>query len=373
MFKSLTKLTKDIGLLTVALTLALVANFAYGQWADPTGAPPTNNAAAPVNVGISNQIKDGGLGVNALSVFGSAYIQGSDPANLPKGVVTLEVDGIVGATAYCDQNGQNCLSLGTANTGTGLGESQQWYNVTASRSPGVSYQNTTGRPIQVCINGAGSDQKIQVSSNNSAWLSIGQLGTSGLYSNGSCFVVSDAHYYRIAPGGGALDMNAQVWSELRSELSGPQRYTFVTQMSALWTDPAFRAWWGPGVALPSGGWRDNAGWNIRYYTDPVKNQWKVDTRDKLCSYMMTNGSYINGTAVGADYGSDQNNVAYYWNAATGQWATELHSDNSAIDVVRLNCVGDSVSTQGQWWLLSNRLEAPCDRYRCNPYPAPPMR
>ena len=43
-------------------------------WTGPTATPPNNNVAAPINVGIVDQIKNGGLGVNSLAVFGNAII-----------------------------------------------------------------------------------------------------------------------------------------------------------------------------------------------------------------------------------------------------------------------------------------------------------
>ena len=70
---------KQVGVLTTALTLALVANFAYGQWADPVQAPTGGNIAAPINTGSTLQVKDGALGVDQLSVFGSATVESNSP------------------------------------------------------------------------------------------------------------------------------------------------------------------------------------------------------------------------------------------------------------------------------------------------------
>lgn len=39
-------------------------------WAPPTAAPASNNTETPVNIGTNDQIKNGGLGVDALSVVG---------------------------------------------------------------------------------------------------------------------------------------------------------------------------------------------------------------------------------------------------------------------------------------------------------------
>jgi len=52
---------RSVGFLTIALTLALAANFAYGQWANPTTTAPGGNVAAPVNISSANQIKTGNI------------------------------------------------------------------------------------------------------------------------------------------------------------------------------------------------------------------------------------------------------------------------------------------------------------------------
>ena len=102
---------KQIGLLAVALTLALAANLAYGQWADPTGAPPTNNAEAPINVSADYQAKLGDLGavrersdqycdaagLNCFTPTGSTTISrgGTDPEVKSTGIITNWPDAVI--------------------------------------------------------------------------------------------------------------------------------------------------------------------------------------------------------------------------------------------------------------------------------------
>jgi len=50
------------------------ASFTVFAWTGPTAAPPGNNVSAPVNVGTVDQIKEAGLGLDALAVFGNAII-----------------------------------------------------------------------------------------------------------------------------------------------------------------------------------------------------------------------------------------------------------------------------------------------------------
>ena len=63
-------------ILTIILTAALSVNYLFAAWVGPTQAPPGGNTSTPIHVGSTNQVKDGGLSVNALSVFGNGWFQG---------------------------------------------------------------------------------------------------------------------------------------------------------------------------------------------------------------------------------------------------------------------------------------------------------
>jgi len=63
-------------ILTIILTAALSVNYLFAAWVGPTQAPPGGNTSTPIHVGSTNQVKDGGLSVNALSVFGGGWFQG---------------------------------------------------------------------------------------------------------------------------------------------------------------------------------------------------------------------------------------------------------------------------------------------------------
>ena len=64
-------------ILTIILTAALSVNYLFAAWVGPTQAPPGGNTSTPIHVGSTNQVKEGGLSVEALSVFGSGYFQGN--------------------------------------------------------------------------------------------------------------------------------------------------------------------------------------------------------------------------------------------------------------------------------------------------------
>ena len=71
MRKNLTKFL----LLVIAFTFALSINYIFAAWTGPIQAPPGGNTPTPVHIGTTNQVKDGGLGLNALYVFGNGYFQ----------------------------------------------------------------------------------------------------------------------------------------------------------------------------------------------------------------------------------------------------------------------------------------------------------
>lgn len=92
-----------------------------------------------------------------------------------------------------------------------LGVGQTWTDFSSSgRSANTSYRNTTGRPIQVAISGAivGAEGRIQVSSNNSTWISVGNIGQSGAFRAGGAPIVPNLYYYRATNG-------FDEWAELR--------------------------------------------------------------------------------------------------------------------------------------------------------------
>jgi hypothetical protein len=70
-------------LFSVALILfsALLIAAKIFAWTGPTAAPPGNNVAAPINVGIVNQIKNASLGLNGLAVFGNTLLGGTGGSN----------------------------------------------------------------------------------------------------------------------------------------------------------------------------------------------------------------------------------------------------------------------------------------------------
>ena len=72
--------TRLIAILAAPLAMLLTFTVA-AAWTDPTEPPPNGNVAAPINVGTTGQVKNGGLGVNTLTVFGNSLFGGAAGSN----------------------------------------------------------------------------------------------------------------------------------------------------------------------------------------------------------------------------------------------------------------------------------------------------
>lgn len=73
--------THQLSSLVMMLAVLLVVLFSVNllfAWTGPTTAAPAGNTPAPVNVGTADQIKDGGLSLDALAVFGNIIVSGTN-------------------------------------------------------------------------------------------------------------------------------------------------------------------------------------------------------------------------------------------------------------------------------------------------------
>ena len=87
-----------------------------------------------------------------------------------------------------------------------LGWGQTWQDVAGSRTSGTSYQNTTGRPIQVAVRSSNTAMTFQVSSDNSTWVTVTTTATNS--PSGFACVIPASWYYRATGG-------ISYWTELR--------------------------------------------------------------------------------------------------------------------------------------------------------------
>ena len=130
----------------------------------------------------------------------------SQPSELSQAQVEDDVSTVFGLVS-----GQRLAQAVAANT-SGLGVGQTWQDMSASRSIGTSYQNTTGKPISVSVSGygtAGGVPMAQVSVDGSTWVSV--VWRSDAAVNTASFIVPDGGYYRIVN----LTAVSGGWAELR--------------------------------------------------------------------------------------------------------------------------------------------------------------
>jgi len=121
----LKQILKNVGVIVAGILVLSVTSF-VSAWTAPTAVPPADNIAQPLNVSSTGQLKAGGLSLNTLAP-GAAnallipYGKIGFGDNTPDGSLKLDVEGPIGATTYCDQNGANCKTTsqmgGTTITG----------------------------------------------------------------------------------------------------------------------------------------------------------------------------------------------------------------------------------------------------------------
>ena len=102
--------------------LALTPLIASATWVGPTAAPPGNNVAAPINVGSTDQVKSGGLGVNSLVVFGNSLFGGTTGSN-----AYLNFGDTSGSSGYGIRDNNGLLEF--KNDGDTSGTKNGWYSL----------------------------------------------------------------------------------------------------------------------------------------------------------------------------------------------------------------------------------------------------
>lgn len=111
--------------LLLALLLAVGVSYASAAYSPAPASPPTctdltiPGCNPPINVSTITQSKAGRLDVaNTLSAINGIFTGKVGIGDVtPDGTLKLDVEGKVGATEYCDQNGANCIKAGTGTGG----------------------------------------------------------------------------------------------------------------------------------------------------------------------------------------------------------------------------------------------------------------
>ncbi len=113
--KFLKKSSYWLGIIIFGAILGVSLQITKAAWTEPEPGinPPDGNIGAPINISSIAQNKVGSLTTTGgLGTAGSLFVgTKAGIANTSiSGDLTLDVEGKVGATAYCDQNGDNCVT-----------------------------------------------------------------------------------------------------------------------------------------------------------------------------------------------------------------------------------------------------------------------
>jgi len=138
----------------LALIFVLVGIAFVQAWTGPTAAPPSSNVSAPLNVGTTDQVKNAGLGINSLAVFGNAILSGVSRY--------LNFGTIAGSTGYGLRD--NAGTLQFKNSGG------SWAAFATTTSSGSSQWTTSGSSIyynggNVGIGTASPNAKLSITNN----------------------------------------------------------------------------------------------------------------------------------------------------------------------------------------------------------------
>jgi len=141
-------------ILTIILTAALSVNYLFAAWVGPTQAPPGGNTSTPIHVGSTNQVKDGGLSLDALSVFGGGYFQGNVGVGVVVPTEALDVSGGAKISEGLQIGNTTNTQAGTIRwTGADLEvyDGSAWVSLTSEEAAPAADPNYTD-----CINLGGS-------------------------------------------------------------------------------------------------------------------------------------------------------------------------------------------------------------------------
>ena len=92
-----------VGVCVLSVAAMLVIAQTVSGWTGPSQAAPNGNVSAPINTGTMDQVKDGGLSLNSLAVFGNAILYGTSNY--------LNFGTIVGAAGFGIRNSAGTLEF----------------------------------------------------------------------------------------------------------------------------------------------------------------------------------------------------------------------------------------------------------------------
>ncbi len=143
-------------LLVVVVAMLAVSSSALA-WTGPTQTPPNGNVSAPINIGTTAQVKNGGLSVNSLAVFGNTIISGVSRY--------LNFGTTAGATGYGIRDNAGVMEVKSSGGSwlgllSGSGTTNYLPKLTAARTIGTSQIFDNG--TNVGVGTAAPSQKLHV-------------------------------------------------------------------------------------------------------------------------------------------------------------------------------------------------------------------
>ena len=196
---------------------------AHAAWSDPIDTPPNANVAAPINVGSTPQVKNGGLGVNTLSVFGNSLFGGSTGSN-----AYLNFGDTSGTNGYGIRDNNGLIEFKNSSSTwqslqsvvynlVGSTVARSWVNVSSSRFIGVTYTNSTGHDIEVSATTWGTNRCVSGFYINGGPIYVGYNYTNNSTGNAACnsdVTIPAGATYRLSTDG-ASGVQLLSWYELR--------------------------------------------------------------------------------------------------------------------------------------------------------------
>ena len=177
------------------------------------GTESVDNSSTIVNANGAIAVRDSGVSTAKIAANAVTTTKILD-ANVTFAKLTDVIDDDTMATAT-DTTLATSESIKAYVDSITIGVNQTWQAFSASqRNGGVSYQNTTGKPIMVALRGTSdSNPSAQVSQDGTNWIAIGTFVDTQLgYASAShiSFIVPNEMYYRIT-----ANISNRTWVELR--------------------------------------------------------------------------------------------------------------------------------------------------------------
>jgi hypothetical protein len=162
------------------------------------------NSATVASLALADSAVQPTRGIFAgTGLTGGGNLTANRTISIAEATITDVIIGTSNSTVMTPRRGLDLLRVGTVGYNI-------WINRAGQRFAAQSYQNNTGRPLQVgVVFRSGSQRYFEVSTNNSTWIRVGSdAGNSGEW--GSAYaIVPNGSYYRI---NGSATIDA--WAEL---------------------------------------------------------------------------------------------------------------------------------------------------------------